>query len=172
MNATHKIPNIDHCGLDGVGETDFRCYPLREDSLALFSRVYDRRFGLGTGLFRITPAQAVKLLAERLETQLVRQKEEVSVGRWKRFVIDRLIFPLPGRGHGFLQPIFSELLDTNKPPMFKHFLRIDATQNEVTIRCYAASGCLDHECNPPVEDTVRCIRGTDDRWTWQGPSHS
>lgn len=43
LHATHKIPNIDHCRLSGVTEADFRCYPLRGDSLSMFSKVYTHR---------------------------------------------------------------------------------------------------------------------------------
>ncbi|MGH7540252.1 MAG: metallophosphoesterase, partial [Gemmatimonadota bacterium] len=50
--ATHKIPRatVEGCGCD---EADFRCYPRRGDSLAAYSVLYDRKFGLGKGLFRI-----------------------------------------------------------------------------------------------------------------------
>ena len=34
----HTIPNIDSSGLKGVTEAEFRCYPLRGDSLSRFSQ--------------------------------------------------------------------------------------------------------------------------------------
>ncbi len=61
-HATHPIPRI--AGLEGVGEDDFRCYPLRGDSLARFSQMYDRRIAGGRGLLRLDPDQAASYLAE------------------------------------------------------------------------------------------------------------
>jgi hypothetical protein len=60
----------------------------------------------------------------------------------------------PGR---LAQSKFSEIFDTNDPPFFRHFLKVDvdpATQ-EVTIKCLAATGRFRHQGNPPVEDWVR-----------------
>ncbi len=52
MSATHRIPKVD---LDGVAEDDFVCYPRRGDSLSFYSKLYDRRFGLGRGWLEIAP---------------------------------------------------------------------------------------------------------------------
>ena len=41
MHATHTIPRVSTSA--GVTEDDFRCYPLRGDSLAFYSRLYGRR---------------------------------------------------------------------------------------------------------------------------------
>jgi hypothetical protein len=46
MSASHRIPKVD---LDSVGENDLVCYPRRGDSLAFYSKLYDRRLGLGRG---------------------------------------------------------------------------------------------------------------------------
>jgi hypothetical protein len=46
MSATHRILKVD---LDSVGENDLVCYPRRGDSLAFYSKLYDRRLGLGRG---------------------------------------------------------------------------------------------------------------------------
>ncbi|CAM5343928.1 Calcineurin-like phosphoesterase domain-containing protein OS=Streptomyces violarus OX=67380 GN=FHS41_007277 PE=4 SV=1 [Streptomyces violarus] len=40
MHATHTIPRVN---VANVTERDFRCYPLRGDSLAFYSRLYGRR---------------------------------------------------------------------------------------------------------------------------------
>ncbi|MDQ5829847.1 MAG: metallophosphoesterase, partial [Actinomycetota bacterium] len=65
------------------------------------------------------------------------------------------IFPPPNRGRGPLHHFFSEFFDWNEPPLFKNFLRVDASEGELRIRCFAATGCLEHEKNPPVEDDVK-----------------
>jgi len=68
------------------------------------------------------------------------------------------VFPRTGY-HG-LNRFFSEYFDSNDPPLFKSFLRLDATDSELRIRCFAATGCGEHEANPPVEDDVRIpLRG-------------
>jgi hypothetical protein len=46
----------------------------------------------------------------------------------------------------------SEFATWVDPPLFKHFLRLDVSQAEVRIRCFAATGCGAQEREPPVED--------------------
>jgi hypothetical protein len=65
------------------------------------------------------------------------------------------IFPLPGRVRGPVHHFFSEFFDWNDPPLFKIFLLIDASPNEVRIRCFAVTGCAEQVKNPPLEDEVR-----------------
>jgi hypothetical protein len=76
------------------------------------------------------------------------------VSRRARRIAERIL-PLPGRGRGPLHHYFFELFDWNDPPLFKNFLRIDVHGSELSICCFAATGCLDHERNPPLEDEVR-----------------
>lgn len=178
MNETHKIPNIDQSGLEGVSEAAFRCYPLRGDSLSIFSRNYGRLLsfgrighwlGFGRLLLRfwfIPPDQAAAIMAERLGLTPTRATAAlVRVTRRARRVAGWL-FPLPGQVHGLLQPFYTELLDWNDPPMFKSFLRLEASADEVTITCFVATGCLAQEQEPPIEDAVRATRTSDRRWTW------
>ena len=151
MSATHQIPYVR---LPGVDEKDFRCYPRRGDSLSFYSNLYDRWFGLGKGWFRIPPDEAAAYMAERLGITPERKGDrEAYVSRRTRRLA-KWIFPLPGRGSGFLHHYFSEFFDWNEPPLFKNFLRIDASERELQIRCFAATGCLEHEKNPPVEDDI------------------
>jgi calcineurin-like phosphoesterase family protein len=152
MSATHRIPKVD---LDGVAEDDFVCYPRRGDSLSFYSKLYDRRFGLGRGWLEIAPDEAAAYMAERLGIEPARPGDRRTyVGRRVRRVAG-WIFPLPGRGRGPLHHFFSEFFDWNEPPLFKNFLRIDASGEEVHIRCFAATGCAEHEDSPPLEDEVR-----------------
>ncbi len=152
MSATHRIPKID---LDGVGEDDFVCYPRRGDSLSFYSRLYDRRFGLGRGWLELAPDEAAAYMARRLKITPTRPGDRGAyVNRRVRRVAE-WIFPLPGRGRGPLHHFFSEFFDWNEPPLFKNFLRINASGNEVRIRCFAATGCAEHEDGPPLEDEVK-----------------
>jgi hypothetical protein len=178
MNETHRIPNIDHSGLRGITESDFRCYPLRGDSLSLFSRNYGRLFSLGhlgqwLGFGRlllrfwfIEPDEAAAIMAKRLGLSATRPSaRDVLISRRAQLVAS-WISPLWGSVHGLLQPYYSELLDWNDPPMFKNFLHLEASSDTVSITCFAATGCLEHENNPPIEDCVRATRTDDGRWTW------
>jgi hypothetical protein len=147
-----------------VSGADFRCYPLRGDSLSAYSKVYDRLLGAGRGLFFIPADEAASLVGERLRKAAAGEAEREGVDpkrpsaraatpsvRSRR--AHRLIGRLPGqRGYN---PWLAEMLDWNDPPLFKSFLRLDATQQELRIRCFAATGCAEHEADPPLEDDVR-----------------
>jgi hypothetical protein len=148
MHATHQIPKVD---LQGVTEERFRCYPLRGDSLSLYSRLYDRRVAFGRGHLAIPPDEAAAIVSERLDIPPTRGGPAVEVSAASRRA-GKIIFPLPGKRG--LQRLVSEFLDWNDPPLFKSFLRLDATASEIRIRCFAATGCLEHERKPPVEDEV------------------
>jgi len=62
MHATHTVPRVD---IANVTEQDFRCYPLRGDSLAFYSRLYGRRLHLRR-FFTLTAAEASAVICERL----------------------------------------------------------------------------------------------------------
>jgi hypothetical protein len=161
MSATHRIPRVK---LRGVSEADFRCYPLRGDSLSAYSKVYDRRLTGGRGRFFIPPDEAAALVAEELqqadaeaaarpELRPRRTSARATTVSERSRRAARLIGWLPGqRGYN---PWLSELLDWNDPPLFKSFLRLDASSEELHIRCFAATGCEEHEQLPPLEDEVR-----------------
>jgi Calcineurin-like phosphoesterase len=184
MNETHKIPNIDDSGLEGVTEAEFRCYPLRGDSLSIFSRNYGRLAALGTigkwiGLRRlllprlfIPPDEAAAIMAERLGITPVRAAAAATPISARARRVAASLLPLPGQVHGLFQPFYTELLDWNDAPMFKNFLRLDANPDEIRITCYVATGCLGQEQAPPVEDAIRATRGNDGRWTWDRGSPS
>lgn len=149
MSATHRIPLVD---LPGVEEKDFRCYPLRGDSLSAYSRVYDRRFAAGQGLLEIPPDEAAALIQVRLALEPLRASARATTPSRCARLAARVVAPLPGqRGYN---PYLSELLDWNDPPMFKSFLRLDVSAERLRIRCFAATGCAEHEQNPPLEDEV------------------
>jgi hypothetical protein len=150
MHATHQIPRID---LPDVREAGFRCYPLRGDSLARYSQLYDAKLGAGRGLLRLSPSEAASYMSELLKIPPTRGVRVPLSGRARRAA--RVIQPLPAtRGfHRFV----SEAFDWNDPPMFKSFLRLDVGPGELRVRCFGVSGCAGSEDAPPVEDefTVR-----------------
>ncbi|MEC3992586.1 metallophosphoesterase [Actinacidiphila sp. DG2A-62] len=163
MHATHTIPRVD---IGGVTEENFRCYPLRGDSLAFYSRLYGRRLRLRK-LFDLHPDEASAVVARRLGTTPVRSPGAVgpsgsagTPGRRARFVASVLgVPPRPQRRGRVRLPVRKTLTGllspasaTYDPPFFKSFLRLDVSPGAVRVRCFAATGMLGQEQDPPVED--------------------
>jgi hypothetical protein len=85
-----------------------------------------------------------------------RLRISVREGGHKIFVSERarhlalLIFSVPGRARDPFHHYFSEVFDWNEPPLLKNVPWIDAAASQLTIRCYQATGCLEHERDPAV----------------------
>jgi hypothetical protein len=160
MHATHTIPRV---AVGGVTEDRFRCYPLRGDSLAFYSRLYGRRLRLGR-LFDLTPDQAGAVIAARLGITSVRPGP-ARVTLRTRFVAGVLgVAPRSGRRRRIRLPVRHALTSvlspgsaTYSPPFFKSFLRLDVTPSAVRVRCFAATGMRAHELDPPVEDDFTIV---------------
>ncbi|MGW6734979.1 metallophosphoesterase family protein [Streptomyces sp. NPDC055013] len=159
MHATHTIPRVD---IANVTEKEFRCYPLRGDSLAFYSKLYGRRLHLRR-FFSVTEAEAAAVVAERLGIPLTRaQQTTTRITRRTRLVASLLgAGRRPDRTARFRLPVrkiytqlFSPSSATYSPPFFKCFLRLDVTPETVRLRCYAATGNRAQEVDPPVEDEV------------------
>ena len=150
-HATHQIDRVD---LEGVTEDDFKCYPLRSDSLARFSQLYDARLAGGRGRLTLSSAEAAAYLSKLLKLQPTREQPPITLSRRAR-IAAKLLQPAPSK-HGFHR-FASEFFDWNDPPFFKQFLRIDVEQDSLTVRCFGVTGCRNAGDAPPVEDefTVR-----------------
>ncbi|GGK72089.1 metallophosphoesterase [Sphaerisporangium melleum] len=61
MHATHTIPRVD---VGGVHEDDFRCYPLRGDSLSFYSKLYSHR--LRMPWLYLTPDEGLTLMSDHI----------------------------------------------------------------------------------------------------------
>ena len=165
LSATHQIPNVDRLA-PAVHEEAFRCYPLRGDSLAHFSRRYDRLIRLGRGRLVVSPDDAVAIMAERTGIAPPRAgSASAEISERARRAAAR-VFPLPAGNTPAPHNWSSLLFDTDEPPMFKSFLRLDATADEIVLSCWAATGCLGHERAPVLEDRARARRGPDGTWRW------
>ncbi|MEU0288990.1 metallophosphoesterase [Streptomyces sp. NPDC006147] len=158
-HATHTIPRVD---VAGVTEADFRCYPLRGDSLAFYSALYGRRTRLRR-FFALTEAEAAAMVAQRLGIGPTRAPgAPARVTRRMRWVAGLLgTGRRPDRGKRFRLPVrkayqslFSPGSATYSPPFFKSFLRIDVSPEAIRLRCLAATGQRAQEVAPPVEDEV------------------
>lgn len=150
-HATHKIPKVN---LPGVSEDDFVCYPRRGDSLSFFSRLYDRRFGMGRGLFYVPPDEAASIVAERTGIEPAREGVRTSRPSARSRRAAARVLPLPGQALGPMHRVFEEFLYRNDPPLFKNYLRAEVTPEALTVSCVGVTGCLEHEQDPPIEDRV------------------
>ncbi|GEL16174.1 metallophosphoesterase family protein [Pseudonocardia asaccharolytica] len=165
LSATHQIPNVDALA-PACHEENFRCYPLRGDSLAHFSRRYDALLRFGSGRLTISPHDATTLMAERIGITPPRTgtpPEQIS-RRARRAA--RRVYPLPARGAPAAHNLMSVFFDSDRPPMFKSFLRVDASAAEIVIDCWAATGCREHEREPVLEDRMRARPDASGRWCW------
>nr|BFD86494.1 metallophosphoesterase [Streptomyces sp. Xyl84] len=159
MHATHTIPRVS---VANVTEADFRCYPLRGDSLAFYSSLYARRLRLRR-FFTLTEAEGMAVIAERLGIPPTRTPGgPVRLTRRVRLVASLLgAGRRPDRRARFRLPvrkIYTQLFSpgsvTYSPPFFKSFLRLDVSPDSVRLRCFAATGNRAQEVDPPVEDEV------------------
>ncbi|GHH64497.1 metallophosphoesterase [Streptosporangium violaceochromogenes] len=152
MHATHTIPRITVGGLD---EDDYRCYPLRGDSLSFYSKLYSDR--LRMRWLYLTPEEGVALMSRQIGNTPPRDIPPVPVTRRMRWAARVLGgWPMPFRlpvGKVFHRYL-SELSDWDTPPFFKSFLHVSVTPESVRIRCFAATGCLRQEVEPPLEDEI------------------
>ncbi|MGW3019119.1 metallophosphoesterase family protein [Streptomyces longwoodensis] len=158
-HATHTIPRVD---VAGVGEDDFRCYPLRGDSLAFYSRLYGRRLHLRR-FFTLTEDEGAAVIARRLGVTPARAPAPGTRVTWRTRLVASLLGAgrRPDRRARFRLPVrkiytqlFSPGSATYSPPFFKCFLRLDVSPEAVRLRCHAATGNRAQELDPPVEDEV------------------
>jgi hypothetical protein len=158
LSATHRIPNVDRLA-PAVSEDGFRCYPLRGDSLARFSRTHRGLLGLGS--LAIRPGDATTIMAERIGIAAPRPSPTVVPKRaWKAA---GQIYPLPASGQELPGELPPALIEPRRPPLFRSVVRIDATADEIVVSCFAATGAS----GPVLEDRVRARR--DGRtWRWTG----
>ncbi len=147
LHATHRIPPVN---INGVAESAFRCYPLRRDSLARFSQVIDKKLFGGRGRVAIDALAAGRYYQQRGVTTSESSRsvaERLTTGELiKAAVVHRIP---TGR---LFHRVGSEVFDFDDPPFFKQFLRIDATNKEITVSCFGVTGCADTEHAPPIED--------------------
>jgi hypothetical protein len=171
MHETHTIDNLDRKPEMPVTEKDFRCYPIRGDSLSRYSQLYAKKLvGKLVGAKYIPPDQASALISKERDIPATRETarnvtitdETRNTAKW----LDRL----PKRGRGGLHVPFSEWLDSDEPPFFKHFLRIDADRQSVQIRCFGVTGCGEEEPDPTLEDNLRADLQADGTWKWTLPA--
>lgn len=157
MHATHTIAPVDSQNTYGATEDQFKCYPLRSDSMAAFSRVLQNsitRRGFGFKV-ELTDEEASAYLgtlpgmpkATRPLSPNMKTKPLSASVRRRGWLIRSL-----GCGKLF-HKFFSPFLDWDEPPFYKSFLRLDVNADGATVRCFGVTGCGDVELNPPAEDT-------------------
>ncbi|GAA0912792.1 metallophosphoesterase family protein [Nonomuraea longicatena] len=151
MHATHTIERID---VAGVEEDDFRAYPLRGDSLSFYSQLYARR--LRMKWLYLTPTEASRIMLEQIRNTPVRPVDRslkiTRRMRWAARMLGAWPWPLRLPVKRVFHRHLSEFSDWDEPPLFKQFLRLTVTPEKLTVSCFAATGCLPQEENPPIED--------------------
>lgn len=170
MHATHKIPRID--GKDGLAivlgqnmgeavnitERETHFFPARAWSLYWYAKLLGPRHRQLLGL---TYAEAGAVVGEELDLEPLdpagrelreRHRRDGMPLRLRavRTILYRKL-PAPGR---YFQRFLSEIIDENDPPMAKSFLRFDVADGHLRIRCFQATGWLQDELTPPLEDEV------------------
>jgi hypothetical protein len=170
MHATHKIPNID--GKDGLAgrlveemgatvtltERETHFFPARAWSLYWYAKLLGPRH---RELLGLSYAEAGAVVGEELGLEPLDPAARELRERYRReglplrlrAVRDLLYRRLPAPGKLF-QRFLSEIIDPNLPPMAKSFLRIDASEVQLRIRCFQATGWRADELEPPLEDEV------------------
>jgi DNA repair exonuclease len=152
-HATHTIPRVD---VAGVAEDEFKCYPLRGDSLSFYSGLYSRR--LRMRWLYLTPEESLEIMSARIGNDPPRPTGDgPRVTRRMRWAARLLgVWPLPFRlpVARIFHRYISELSDWDTPPFFKSFLHVSVTPQELRVRCFGATGCLAQELDPPLEDEV------------------
>jgi hypothetical protein len=153
MHATHTIRRVD---VGGVHEDDYRSYPLRGDSLSFYSQLYAKR--LRMKWIGLTPDEAACIMAEQIKNTPVRplgRSVRVTARmRWAARLLGSWPWPFRLPVGTVFHRYLSELSDWDTPPFFKQFLHLSVTPDRLTVRCMAATGCLQQELEPPVEDEV------------------
>ena len=161
MHATHTIGSLDAGAVPGVTEDDFRCYPLRRDSLAVYSSVLDRtlrRHWPGMPRLALTPDEAALFLRRRLGVAPLPTRPARADGLSGRARAVAALLLLAGGGKAFHRWL-SPFLDWDEPPFFKQFLRVDADAEQLRIRCFGVTGCPEDDAHPTLEDEIRIPLG-------------
>ncbi|MBO3748187.1 metallophosphoesterase [Streptosporangiaceae bacterium NEAU-GS5] len=150
MHATHTTPRVTL-----VDEDAYRCYPLRGDSLSFYSLIYSRR--LHMKWLYITPDEGLALMSKTIGNKPPRPIGDVKITtrlKWAARLLGGWPWPFRFPVERVFHRYISELSDWDTPPFFKSFLHLTVTDDSVKIRCYAATGCLEQEITPPLEDEV------------------
>jgi hypothetical protein len=149
MHGTHEIPPIDPDACGGVTEEQFRCYPLRRDSLAAFSRLLAKRIPFCKG-YALTPDEAAQALIERYPSITPTRPIRTKADKRRLATVGAFLMPSGRTFHKWLSPFF----DWDDPPFFKNFLRLDVNGDGLRVRCYGVTGCVDREDDPSIEDEI------------------
>jgi hypothetical protein len=172
MHSTHRIPRVDdpehglaaqirHATDEGVTvtEADSHLFPARAWSLYWFTKRLGGR--LPPALRGLSYIEAAAMIGDALEIEPLDPEARRLLESYRRGGMPARVraaqtlfykrLPAPGK---LFQRFVSEFLDWNDPPMAKSFLRVDAEEGAIRVRCFQATGWLKDEVHPPVEDDV------------------
>ncbi|MGI8459134.1 MAG: metallophosphoesterase [Propionibacteriaceae bacterium] len=170
MHATHAIAEIAPEKVFGVTEEEFKCYPLRRDSMAVYSTVIDNRWqksrlgrllavvGIRPRLV-VTPAEAGLFLRDvghvpSNGNRPIVDADGASTAAELPAQVRRMCRLLLRLGGGkVFHRMFSPFLDWDEPPFSKNFLRIDVDAAKLTVSCFSVTGALEQEHKSMREDS-------------------
>lgn len=159
MHDTHSIPRVrsimsTDIGFQEVDEDDFKCFPLRRDSLVAYSRLMNQRLK-GRAQVELTDDQAAQFLQDKHGIEPLPSRpvdaQTPTLTKAQRWCA-RVLTTRPSRAkfHGLVSPF----LDWDNPPFYKNFLRLDVSTDQVVITCHGVSGCGEDESTTSIEDSV------------------
>jgi hypothetical protein len=143
-------------------EDEFKCYPLRRDSMAAYSRVLQSKLDKLTGRrdcdkplinLTLTDDEAGSYLKKNYEIDSAgnRPIEPVPLDRRVR-ALGWFLYRLGGQK--IFHRVFSPFLDWDDTPFYKNFVRFDIRTDGATVRCFGVTGWKEAEANPPQEDAI------------------
>jgi hypothetical protein len=100
----------------------------------------------------LTAEQASAWMADKLDEDPA-IGESVELTGEQRELAEFVAPRAPARS-SFLQSLFSEVFDVDRPPLYKQFLRLDADRDKVRLTCCAAIGTEQEGQPPHVEEWV------------------
>jgi hypothetical protein len=126
---------------------------------SLLALRYVARLGAFQVCFRrrqawLTPSEAAQYMADRMADGQPTLEPRQTLSPQKERLAE-LIWPRFGRTRGALHQFFSEIFDIDDPPLYKQFLRLDVTPEELTISCLVAVGTEGKDDPPALEDRIR-----------------
>jgi hypothetical protein len=107
---------------------------------------------LGLAGVKLTPQQASTWMSDRIGSAPT-VAPPADVGREQEALME-FVAPRLHRTSGIFSQYFSEIFDIDSPPMYKHFLRLDADEHRLRISCCAAIGVEASDQRPLVEEWV------------------
>ena len=176
MHATHAIPKIDAADVLGVTEEQFKCYPLRRDSMAVYATVIDARWqksrigrvlaavGIRPRLI-VTPEEAGIFLRDTCDIQSLGNRPIVdtdgasTAGELPAHVRRMCHLLLRLGGGKVFHRAFSPFLDWDQTAVLQELPADRRRREGPDGQCFSVTGALEQEDLDMVEDAFTVALG-------------